>query len=453
MIKKITKTVSSLRFTIVVICLLGVMFVIGLWVPQQDLLRDIYFEWARKSPKLVYFLDFFQLTSIYTSWVTLTLWVCFFINLSLVLWQRIPVVKKRIELSEARIVPPETAPGYSFHATYPLPEGVDGTAALKLLTGGGYTLIGNESGFFGVKNRYSPLAFALFHISFYLILLGGLFCFYTEFIGYLDLAQGEPFTGGLQQYNQDPLPRMPKIGSIPDASFTIKSIVPHVVKNTPTGIDVLLVDQEGHEHSVDINRPYTAGPSSFVFKHLGVAPLFVLKDPSGKEVGGSYYKLDVVQGKGDTFKLGGIIFRVHYYPDYVFEGGQAATKTMEFNNPRFVVVAERDGKKIAEGTIANNGSMEVAGYRLELRDTPFWVRLYVVKQLGLPVVYAGFFIASLAVIWRLIFFRREIVGAVREQDGAPCLIVAGRSEYYKSLAEDEFSRLFDTLFGTGSKHS
>ena len=297
-----------------------------------------------------------------------------------------------------------------------------------------------------MKNRYSPLAFAMFHISFYLILLGGLISFYTEFIGYVDLAQGEPFSGELHQYNQNPGPRMPKIGSIPDASFTIKSIVPHVVGNTPTGIDIVLVDQEGHEHSIGINRPYTTGPSSFVFKHLGVAPLFVLKDASGNEIGGNYFKLDVVNGKEDTFRLGDMVFRVHFYTDYLVQNGKPATKSMEFNNPMFVVVAERGGKKIAESAIANKGSMEVAGYRLELRDLPFWVRLYVVKQQGLPIVYAGFFIASIAVIWRLIFFRREIVGAVREQDGVPCLIVAGRSEYYKNLAEDEFSRLFDTLF-------
>lgn len=452
MIKKIIKSISSLRFTIVLISLLGLMFVIGLWVPQKDLLRDIYFEWKNNSPRLVSFLDFFQLTSVYTSWLTLTLWICFFINLSVVLWQRIPAVKKRIELSEARIVPPETAPGCPFHATYPLPAGIDGAAALKLLAGRGYTLIGTESAFFGVKNRYSPLAFALFHISFYLILLGGLVSFYTEFIGYVDLAQGEPFSGELHQYTQDPSPKMPKFGSIPDASFTIKSIVPHVVSNTPTGIDIVLVDQEGHEHSIGINQPYSTGPSSFVFKDLGVAPLFVLKDAAGKEIGGNYFKLDVVKGKEDTFRLGDIVFRVHYYPDYMVREGKAATKTMEFNNPTFVVVAERGGKKIAESAIKNNGSMEVAGNRLELRDMPFWVRLYVVKQQGLPIVYAGFFIASIAVIWRLIFFRREIVGAVREQDGVPCLIVAGRSEYYKKLAEDEFSQLFDTLFVSGSKH-
>jgi len=80
---------------------------------------------------------------------------------------------------------------------------------------------------------------------------------------------------------------------------------------------------------------------------------------------------------------------------------------------------------------------------------PFWVRFYVIKERGVSILYTGFAIACLAVIWRLLFYRREIVGAVREQDGVRCLVVAGRSEYYKSLAEDEFVKLFSGILGKG----
>lgn len=449
MIKKITKLLSSLRFTIVLICLLGAIFVIGLWVPQKEVLRDIYFQWRTNSPRLVAFLDVFQLTSIYRSWLTLTLWGLFFLNLSLVLWQRIPVIKKRIELNESRIADPETAPGYAFRGVYSLPEGMDGPAVIKGLTGHRYAIVGDENGFFGVQNRLSPIAFGLFHLSFYLILLGGMISFYSEFIGYIDLAQGEPFQGEIYRYNQKPQPKMPKIGSPPEASFTIQSIVPQVVRNTPTGISVKLIDDQGQMHEVGINTPYRTRHSSFVFNHLGVAPLFVLKDPAGKEVGGSYFKLDVVKGKQDTFLLGGFNFTARFYPDYLLKDGRHTTKSMEFNNPVFAVTVEREGKKIAEGTIPKSGAMEFAGYRLEMRDMPFWVRFYVIKQRGLSLVYTGFFIAAIAVIWRLLFYKRELVGVVREKDGVRSLLVAGRSEYYKSLAEDEFTKLFDTILGKG----
>jgi hypothetical protein len=447
MFNKLIKYLSSLRFTILLICLLGMIFAIGLWVPQKRLLKTIYLAWQAKSPALVAFLDSLGLTTIYTSPITITLWLLFFLNLSLVLWQRIPLVKSRITLSETKITDPVTSGGYPFRGSYPLPDDVSGAAVVGLLDKRGFAMIGNESGFYGVKNRLAPIAFMLFHLSFFLILLGGLISVYTEFIGYVDLAQGESFQGELHRYNVSPSPKMPEIGSPPEIPITVKSIVPQVVKNTPTSISVLLADKNGQTHEVGINTPYTAEHTSFVFKHLGVSPLFVLKDASGKEIQGAYIKLDVLQRKPDKFALDAFTFTATFYPDFVMEDGKRASRTMEFNNPVFFIVAEQGGKKIGEGLVPKNGSLDFAGYRLEMRDMPFWVRFYVVKERGLSILYAGFAIATIGVIWRLLFYRREIIGAVREQDGVRCLVVAGRSEYYKSLAEDEFTKMFGEMFG------
>lgn len=447
MLNKLIKYLTSLRFTILLICLLGVIFALGLLIPQKSLMREIYFEWQENSPGLVAFLDALQLTEIYTSWVTLALWGLFFLNLALVMWQRMPLVRKRIEMPESRIVAPETASGYIFRQTYALPAEMDGPAVINLLTKRGYSVLGDGKGFFGVKNRYSPLAFAFFHLSFFLILLGGAISIYTTFIGYVDLAQGESFQGELERYNEAPRPALPKVGGIPKVAFTITSITPQVVRNTPTGISVKLLDAHGKVHDVGINTPYITDHTFFVFKHLGMAPLFVLKDASGRDVEGAFFKLDVVQGGQDRFALGGYEFITNFYPDYVLENGIPATRSQEFNNPTFSIVVERDGKKVGEGTVSNNGALDFAGYRLELQEMPFWVRFYVIKERGTSILYTGFAIACLAVIWRLLFYRREIIGAVREEEGERRLVVAGRSEFYKSLAEDEFSKMFEEIAG------
>ena len=147
MLKRIIKYLSSLRFTILLISLLGLIFAIGLWVPQQRLLKSIYFEWQKKSPSLVAILDALGLTTIYTSPITITLWLLFFLNLSLVLWQRWPIIKGRITLSETRIADPVTAGGYPFRSSYSLPDNMDGEIAIGLLRKNGYTVLGNASGF------------------------------------------------------------------------------------------------------------------------------------------------------------------------------------------------------------------------------------------------------------------------------------------------------------------
>lgn len=447
MFNKLIKNLASLRFTILLICLLGVIFALGLMIPQKSLVKEIYFDWQQNSPALVAFLDALQLTEIYTSWLTLTLWGLFFLNLALVMWQRVPLVRKRIEMPESRIVNPETATGYYFRGAYSLPAEIDGPAVVSHLEKRGYSIVGDEKGFFGVKNRYSPLAFAVFHLSFFLILIGGTISFYTTFIAYVDLAQGETFMGELERYNQAPRPTLPKVGGIPTVAFTVTGITPQVVRNTPTGISVKLLDARGTTHDVGINTPFKTDNTFFVFKHLGMSPLFVLTDASGRNVDAAYFKLDVLQGRQDRFKLAGYAFTTNFYPDYLLENGIPATRSQEFNNPTFSIVVERDGKKVGEGIVPKNGTMEFDGNRLEMRELPFWVRFYVIKERGVSILYAGLAIACIAIIWRLLFYRREIVGAIRDEEGERRLVVAARSEFYKSLAEDEFEKLFGEMSG------
>lgn len=447
MFNRVIKYLSSLRFTILLICLLGMMFIIGLWVPQISLVKGIYIEWYKRSPQLVEFLDFFGLTRIYTSPITVTLWALFFINLALVLWQRMPLVRHRIAISDAKIADPEKAAGYTYKDSFPLSEGLDGEDAIAALRKRRYTVLGDASGFYAVKNRLSPIAFVLFHVSFYLVLLGGLISVYTQFFGYVDLAQGESFHGELSRYNTSPPVRMPAFGSPPSVSVSVGSIIPRVEHNTPTGISVKLLDDRGRSHEVGINAPYSTGSTSFVFKHLGMAPNFVIKDGEGKVIENAMVKLDVLKMAPDRFAMAGYNFTATFYPDFVMVDGKRATRSMEFNNPMFFIVVESEGKKVAEGLVPKNGRLEFAGNILELRDLKYWVRFYVITQRGLPILYLGFAIACVAVIWRMIFYKRELLGAVRGAGGERRLVVAGRSEYYKTLAEDEFVKLFHGVLG------
>jgi hypothetical protein len=268
----------------------------------------------------------------------------------------------------------------------------------------------------------------------------------------VDLAEGEVFQGELARYN--PTPTLPKIGGPPEVSFKVEKINPIVSGNTPTGLKVQVVDAKGVVRELNINSPYDVGNTSFVIKDLGVAPLFVIRDPAGREIDRAYVKLNVMKGRGDSFIMGGFLFRAHFYPDYTVKDGVAATRTDEFRNPVFSLIVERQGKQITQGIIPRNGTLSFDGYQLEMQQMPFWVRFMVIKEYGLSILYAGFALACLAVIWRFLFFRREIIGAVREEGGGQRLVVAGRSEFYKALAVDEFTALFDdALVAIGGKSS
>jgi len=221
--------------------------------------------------------------------------------------------------------------------------------------------------------------------------------------------------------------------------------VPQTVDNVATGLQVILQDKRG-EQVADVNKPYRDDHTTFIVDNVGVSPLFVVQDASGKEIDGGFMKLHVMGGKVDVFSLAGYHFRVHFYPDYVLENGQPATRSRAFNNPMFQVQVEYHGKPVTSVLVAPKGTLDFNGYRLVLKQMPYWVRFSVIKEYGLSIIYAGFAVASIAVIWRFLFYRRELVGAVRQVDGQWRLLVAGRSEFYKTLAEDEFNELFNKIF-------
>ena len=112
----------------------------------------------------------------------------------------------------------------------------------------------------------------------------------------------------------------------------------------------------------------------------------------------------------------------------------------------FALAVGRNGKQISEGIIGKNGVFKFDGYCLEMKELPYWVRFSVIKEHGVYVIYTGFLMAVIAVIWRFLFYKRELVGTITKNDSVAVLVVAGKSEFYKSLAVEEFDNLFNRIF-------
>ena len=439
MVKKIIKYLSSLRCTLTMIISLGAMFLLSFILPQKDLLKkQDYLRMKGGSPLFFDIMEKLGLTEVYTSPITLALWVLFFLNLTLVMRQRIPVVMQRVAFPPARIDDPRTATSYTSSLMLTLPGG-DERAVFAILARDGYRCHGDGNRFYAVKNRLSPVATLLFHLSFFLILLAGVVTTYTKFIGYLEMGIGEPFHGEISRYKASP--RLPKIGTPPVAGFVLESVQPLVEQNVAAGLKVVVRDDRGALHEADINRPYKTGPTSFLVNDLGVAPLVVIQDAAGKELDGAYVKLDVAKGKQDSFRLFGYDFAARYFPDHVVVNGADESRSDAFNNPALQLVASKDGRLVARKTLKEGESLELDGQRVTLREMPFWVRFLVVKQHGDWIAYAGFIIATVALCWRLLLFRREIVGVVEKDAAGAVLHLAARCEFYRTSSRQELERI------------
>jgi len=443
MLNRVVNRLASLKFTLALLLLLLAIFLLGLWIPQKSLFNQVMYEqWLKNSPMLAPFLDRTGMTHIYSSPLTIGIWVLFFTNLILSMWQRIPLVRKRISLGDANLLDP-ASPYFTARRTLEITGGQYPERIMELLKREGFLLHGSPSFFCGVKNRYSALANPLFHLCFVLLLLGSITGIYTRFVGKIAIAEGESFTGAPGQYKQ-PL-TLPLIGGLPDVGFTVRRIVPEMSGNTALQLTAEIVDRAGKPHTMQINRPYRQGSVSCVLKKPGIAPLLILRDRSGKELDGAYLKLDVLGGDEDSFDFAGYNFKAKFYADYKREGDKESSASLEFRNPVLRLTAMQGGRAVGSGALRLGESLALGDRSITFAEMPLWVLMQVVKEHGEGVVYFALFLSSFALAWRLILYRRDIVCRVEEMDGRQVMVFAWRTEFYRALAEEELDELMVKL--------
>ncbi|MBT0652045.1 cytochrome c biogenesis protein ResB [Geomobilimonas luticola] len=425
---------------------LGSVSLLGLWVPQRSVVPPgVYREWQMSSPMLVAFLESLGLTEIYASPFTLTIWGTFFLYLALVAWWRWPAVRDSIHPSSDNYADPESVNHYPHKTSLMLRGPSSQERITAALAQQGYTVCPAAQGFYAIKNRFAPAASLMFYLSIFLLLLGVVLTVYARFTGIVELAEGEVFKGEIAQYVSRSVP--PKIGELPQSAFLVEQILPTIAGQIATDVAVTLQDDFGKHHTLRTNQPYVAADgTSFMYSDFGVAPLMVIYDPTGREVDGAYVKLKVLQGKQDHFSLAGYQFDVTFFPDHVVKEGKDSSISQEFHNPVFRIQVFRYNRQVANGLVRPGGVLPFDSHLLVMQEMPLWVTLSVVKGRGMPFLYAGFAIAIVALTFRLLCYRREVVGKLVSEAEGQRLFLAGRAEFFRVLAEKEFQlRLFPTL--------
>jgi len=449
---RIVKLFRSVRFTVILLLLLVIVFLLGQLIPQKELLgRELYVNWKHANPNLVAFFELLRLTDIYTSPLTLIIWALFFINLLSVMLSRIPGIWKRYVKKD---IPQNISAIESMKCHESFVSG-SRDEIIKVLKQKGYKVFSGEKAFFAVKNRFSPLATILFHLSFLLLLIGGIMTFYTKFRAETNLAAGETFEGKYQWT------RMPRIGNVPQAAFSVKDIKPaYYQKEVPLSLKIVLSTKDG-DREMGINRPYKLGNLSFIVTGIDVAPLFIIRDEKDREVDSAVVKLKVIDGREDSFRMLGYEFRTFFYTNAGAETSgkgpgeeqlpqilkqspvkSGRTQQREITDPAFRMGIFKDGKQIRAGSLRMGEALMFDSYSIFFADYTYWAAFYVSKENGLNVIYSGFIFIVASLIIRFLFYKREIRGIADRG----ILFIGGEGEFFPTVFEDEFS---DILHASG----
>jgi hypothetical protein len=416
--------------------------------------KDLYDLW-KDSSILNWFIDAIGFTNIYLSPLTIVLLALFFINLLVVTLNRVPVMLKRAYLKGElpSCGADELKKGKNAAVIKPDIDGATPDERLRSFFKKKRWFFKEGSAphtFIAVKNRLSPIGFLLFHFSFFLCLIGGIMITYTRFSGNLPLTEGQSFDGNMEQFRV--IQKDPKVlKKLPPVGIFVERVRPVYDQGVPTELVVSM--QVGYGDTVErqvlrINEPMHKGAMSIIVEKIGVSPLFILRGPSGEQVDAAYVSLNLLGGEEDTFQFDtdkSYSFIVKFFPDYIKEKGVGATRSIEMKNPAMRLVVGKGNSVIYQGTIRMGERADIGSHTISFNDIRYWVEFLIVREYGKIPLIAGFIIAGIGLIMRLVFYQKRVRIAIDYEKDKPLLYLDGRSEYFKYSFEDEMKTLVHEL--------
>ncbi len=437
--KSLWKRFSSLKTTTWLLCTLAVLLLLNVLVPQATVLgEDAFSKVVMGSELNHFFLVTLDLGRIPTSPVFLGVLGLFFANLLAVLADRGPAT---FRLCRAH-PPSEEALRRTAGSKEALSGSIDPVrgpaAAEECLRGFGYRPIDAGEGLiWGVKHRFAPIGFLLFHLSFLLLCIGGVELYYTRFVGLVRLVEGQNFCG---HYGR--ILRLPPLGGPPTLGFALENVTAKFKSGAPIYLAATLVGtgkDRGGVQIARVNHPAKWGDTSVLVESAGVAPVFWLQDHKG-------FTLDRVSAAANIYGKTSTRVPLNGALEVIIaplKPGSGLPGEKELPTMDIPITVVRKGLTLFQGSLRLDEAADVGEDRLVLQNLRYWASFRVVAERGGGFLIIGFLLATSGLIWRMLAYRREVVLAWKGGD----FKLAGRAEFFRLANQDEVQWIFESLQG------
>jgi len=429
----------SAKLAVALLCVLALLLLLNVAVPQVATVGEARFaEIVRDSgPISRFMLVNLGFGNMSTSPVFLAALTLFFLNLALVMAARLGPTWRRISPR------PRSEKGLQAWArleeslSASLPEGWETAELVRTLRGFGYLVRRpGERTFWAVKHRSAPLGFLLFHLSFFLLCAGGVLIYYTRFSGAIVLSEGQEFRGDYSSVE-----RRAPLGEIPRLEFSLRRVEPRFEQGEPVHLAAVLEFQQAggrFEREARVNHPARWGASSLLVNRAGVAPVLWLQDAAGFTVDRVVVPVRTRSRQPTEIALGEGTLRVFVHP--VAEGDSFPSRE-QLPSTRLRFQVTRDSVVVFDGPLGPGEAAELDGARLVVEEMRYWAGFRVIRERGGGWLITGFVLGIAGLIWRLLWYRREI--AVTWDDIE--YRVVGRSEFFTERFRAELGTIFETL--------
>ncbi len=151
----------------------------------------------------------------------------------------------------------------------------------------------------------------------------------------------------------------------------------------------------------------------------------------------------------------GLEFKVlQFVPDFIIDGKQVRTRSLEPNNPAAFLEAYRGGELISSGWVfakfpdfSQMHSAEEADYKFEFKDVQAgqYSGIQMSKDPGVNFIWGGCTIVMIGLFLAFYWPPRDIRFLLQESEGKCDIISAGRATKSKMMLESEFQKIMTSL--------
>lgn len=294
-----------------------------------------------------------------------------------------------------------------------------------------------------------------FHLSFVVIVVGALVSIWTRFEGVVLLTEGQTFTGKLEEYTK--ITRYPVLAK-PEFDFFInyRKYVPSTQPEIRSSVDELqFIDPLLDFNTVRPVRAFHAiSHRGFTFyqQDHGYSPRFIVEDKNGKKLFDALVALRTSKENeqpffDDFFVVPIIDLKIHavLYPDAIEQEGEIVPSSSKPLNPIVNITNFREKKMIGKKNIKLGDKAEISDFQVNFDELRYWSSFRVVRDSGIPVLYAGFFVGIIGFIIRMIIVRQKIIITIKDNYPEMIIKIAYSFERDAALYEERIHKLVDEL--------
>lgn len=316
---------------------------------------------------------------------------------------------------------------------------------------------GEKTVYLGIKSRAGFWGSPVFHIGLVITIIGALLSQGTRMSGKFIALEGQVFDDAHQNYvtvNEGPF-----FGEA-HGDFRValdKVILSYSKKGLPetvsSRITVIKNGSPVKTGETNFSRPLAAGNLKFYqYSQFGYATGIRVLDSAGNETAKfrtvleTRYKPAAYEFTGKFQIPGpGDVAEARFYPDVDLKTLKPKENIYVPDNPGLAITVKRNDKSLYTGLLTIGKPVPVGGYRLVFDHYLLWSGITVVRDAGLFILYAGFWIAMAGL--GLLYFVNPRVITVRVAGHKPAefIEIHSWSARYRYFFQQEMQSILTTL--------